>query len=56
MSVVPSDYIVNLQEVGHDIRVENDPETFLQALSSREYELWLNVVKDEIDSIATNGV
>ena len=53
-SVIPSDYIVHLQET--DIGAENDPETFSQALSCKESDLWYNAMKDELDSIKSNEV
>ena len=53
-SAIPSDYIVYLQET--DIGAENDPETFSQALSCKESDLWYNAMKDELDSIKSNEV
>ena len=53
-SAIPSDYIVYLQET--DIGVENDPETFSQAISCNESELWYNAMKDELDSMKSNEV
>ena len=53
-SAIPSDYIVYLQE--NDIGVENDPETFSQAISCNESELWYNAMKDELDSMKSNEV
>ena len=43
-----------LQET--DIGAENDPETFLQALSCKESDLWYNAMKDELDSMKSNEV
>ena len=43
-----------LQET--DIGVENDPETFSQALSCKESDLWYNAMKDELDSLKSNEV
>ena len=43
-----------LQET--DIEAENDPETFSQALSCKESNLWYNAMKDELDSIKSNEV
>ena len=43
-----------LQET--DIGVENDPETFSQAISCNESELWYNAMKDELDSMKSNEV
>ena len=53
-SAIPSDYIMYLQEI--DIGVENDPETFSQALSCKEFDLWYNAMKDELDSMKSNEV
>ena len=53
-SAIPSDYIVYLQET--DIGVENDPETFSQAISCNESELWYNAMKDELESMKSNEV
>ena len=35
-STIPNDYIVYLQELDYNIGAENDPETFSQAISSKE--------------------
>ena len=43
-SGIPSEYIVYLQET--DIGAENDLETFSQALSCKESDLWYNSMKD----------
>ena len=53
-SAIPSDYIVYLQET--NIGAENDPETFSQALSCKESDLWYNAMKDELDSMKSNEV
>ena len=45
-----------LQESNYDIRTENDLETFAQAISSKESNLWYDVMKDEMNSMASNGV
>ena len=39
-SVIPNDYLVYLQELDYNIRAENDPETFSQAMSSKEFNSW----------------
>ena len=51
---IPSDYIAYLQET--NIGAENDPEIFSQALSCKEYDLWYNAMKDELDSMKSNEV
>ena len=53
-SAILCDYIVYLQET--DIGAENDPETFSQALSCKESDLWYNAMKDELDSMKSNEV
>ena len=53
-SAIPSDYIVYLQET--DIGAENDLETFSQAISCKESDLWYNVMNDELDSMKSNKV
>ena len=53
---IPSDYVVYLQESDYNIGVEHDPQTFSQAISSKESELWYEVMKGEMDSIASNRV
>ena len=45
-----------LQESDYNIGVENDPETFSQAMSCKESNLWINAMKDELDSMASNQV
>ena len=41
-STIPSDYVVYLQESDYNIGAENDPESFSQAMSCKELELWYN--------------
>ena len=53
---IPSDYQVYLQESGYNIGAENDPETFSQAMSSKESNIWYNAMKDEMDFMASNQV
>ncbi|RVW83737.1 Retrovirus-related Pol polyprotein from transposon TNT 1-94 [Vitis vinifera] len=53
---IPSDYVVYLQELDYDIGAENDLETFLQAISCKESNLWYDAMKDEMNSMASNGV
>ena len=45
-----------MQELDCNIGVEHDPETFPQAISSKELDLWYNVMKDEMDYMASNQV
>ena len=48
------DYVVYLLE--SDIGIGNDPETFLQAMNSRESKLWYNAMDDEMNSMRCNRV
>ena len=45
-----------LQELDYDIGAENDPEKFSQAISCKESNLWYDAMKDEMNSMASNGV
>ena len=53
---IVSDYVVYLQELDYDIGAENDPETFSQVISCKESNLWYDAMKDEMNSMASNGV
>ncbi|CAL9071543.1 unnamed protein product, partial [Musa textilis] len=55
-SAIPSDYVVYLQESDYNIGAENDPETFSQAMSCKESDLWYNAMKEEINSMKSNEV
>ncbi|CAL9133113.1 unnamed protein product, partial [Musa textilis] len=55
-SAIPSDYVVYLQESDYNIRAKNDPETFSQAMSCKESDLWYNAMKEEINSMKSNEV
>ena len=55
-SAIPNDYVVYLQECDYNIGVENDPESFSQAMSCKESELWYNSMKDEMRSMKCNDV
>ena len=52
---MPSDYVVYLQESDYDIGAKNDPETFSQAISCKESNLWYDAMKDEMNFVASNG-
>ena len=45
-----------LQELDYNIGAENDPETFSQAMSSKESKSWYNAMKEEMNSMASNRV
>ncbi|KAL0416364.1 UNVERIFIED_CONTAM: Copia protein [Sesamum latifolium] len=55
-SAIPGDYMVYLQESEFNIGAENDPETFSQAMISRESNLWYDAMKDEMNYMAFNEV
>ncbi|RVW61183.1 Retrovirus-related Pol polyprotein from transposon TNT 1-94 [Vitis vinifera] len=55
-SAIPSDYVVYLRESDYNIGAENNPESFSQAMSCRESELWYNAMKDEMSSMRCNDV
>jgi transposase InsO family protein len=55
-SAIPDDYVVYLQESDYNIGAENDPESFSQAMSCKESELWYNAMKEEMNSIKSNEV
>ena len=45
-----------LHESNYNIGAKHDPETFSQAISFKEFELWYEAMKDEMDSMASNRV
>ncbi|XP_020968624.1 uncharacterized protein LOC110267428 [Arachis ipaensis] len=51
-----SDYVVYLAESDYDVCYENDPTTFSQAMKSRNSNLRLDDMKDEMNSMADNQV
>ena len=55
-SAIPNDYVVYLQECDYNIGAENDLESFSQAMSCKESELWYNAMKDEMSSMKCNDV
>jgi len=55
-SIIPSDYIIYLQESDYHIGAENDPETFDQVMSCKESNLWYDAIKDEMNSMQSNSV
>ncbi|XP_044470332.1 uncharacterized protein LOC123199406 [Mangifera indica] len=55
-SAISSDYIVYLQEIDHNLGAEDDPVTFLQAMDCSKSILWYNAMKDEMESMKSNGV
>ena len=55
-SAISNDYVVYLQESELDLRIENDPVTFSQAINSDNADKWLNAMKDELQSMKQNEV
>jgi hypothetical protein len=55
-SAIPDDYVVYLQESDYNIGAENDLESFSQAMSCKESELWYYAMKEEMNSIKNNEV
>ncbi|RDX85000.1 hypothetical protein CR513_33870, partial [Mucuna pruriens] len=55
-TAIPSDYVVYIQELDYNIGAKNNSETFSQAMSSKESNLWYNAMKDEINYMASNQV
>ena len=49
-STIPSDYIVYLQESDYNVGAKNDPDTFSQAMSCKESDMWYNSMKEEMNS------
>ena len=54
-SGILDDYIVYLQELDNDLGAENDPIMFSHAMNCKESDLWFNAMKDEMNSMASNG-
>ncbi|RVW74643.1 Retrovirus-related Pol polyprotein from transposon TNT 1-94 [Vitis vinifera] len=55
-TAIPNDCVVNLQEWDYNIGAKNDLETFSQAISCKESNLWYDAMKDEMNSMTSNGV
>ena len=55
-SAIPSDYLVYIGEKDYDIGFVADPITYAEAVSCPQSELWLNAMRDEIQSMRHNGV
>jgi len=46
--------MVYLQESDYNIRAENDLESFSQAMSCKESELWYDAMNEEMNSMKSN--
>ena len=55
-SAIPPDYLVYIGEQDYDIGSVADPMTHAEAVSCPQSELWLDAMKDEIQSMRHNGV
>ena len=55
-STIPSDYIVYLQEFDYNVGAENDPNIFSQAMSCKEFDMWFNAIREEMNSMKSNNV
>ena len=44
------------KNLDYDIEAENDPKTFSQAISCKKSNLWYDVMKNEMNSMASNRV
>ena len=44
------------QESDYNVGAEIDPDTFSQAMSCKESDLWYNAMKEEINSMKSNDV
>jgi hypothetical protein len=53
---IPSEFEVYLQESHYNIGAENDRETFSQAMSCKESNLWQDAMKEEMNLMASNKV
>ncbi|XP_068657835.1 uncharacterized protein [Aristolochia californica] len=53
-SAILNDYVVYLQE--SNIGAANDPKLFSQAMSCKKSKLWYNAMKEEMNSMKSNGV
>jgi len=53
---ISSDYIVYLQESDFDVGPKDDPNSFSQAMSGEHSTLWLNAMKEEMESMVKNLV
>jgi len=51
-----SDYIVYLKESDFDVGPKDDPNSFSQAMSGEHSTLWLNAMKEEMESMVKNQV
>ena len=55
-SAIPPDYLVYIGEQDYDIGYVADLMTYAEAVSCPQSELWLDAMRDEIQSMRHNGV
>ena len=55
-SAIPPDYLVYIGEQDYNIGSVTDPITYAEAISCPQSELWLDAMRDEIQSMRHNGV
>ena len=55
-SAIPPDYLVYIVEQDYDIGYVADPMTYAEAVPCPQSELWLDAMRDEIQSMRHNGV
>jgi len=48
--------VVYLQESENELSIDNDPVSFSEAMNSDNSDKWLDVMKDELKSMAQNYV
>ena len=54
---ISNDYVIYLHEIETNLSInDNDPVLFSQAIICDNSEKWLNVMKEEINSMEHNGV
>jgi hypothetical protein len=51
---IPSDYVVYFQESNFDVGLKDDSNSFSQAMSGEHSTLWLNAIKEEMESMVKN--
>ena len=54
-SAILDGYIIYLQELDNDLGAKNDPITFSHAMNCKKSNLWFNAMKNEMNSMASNG-
>jgi len=53
---ISNDYVVYLQESENDLSIDNDTDSFSEAMNSDNSDKWLDALKDELKSMAQNCV